>query len=470
MKIVFIHYHLKPGGVTTCLKQQVQALKTHCDTLVITGEMPPDAFPADTVLVPELAYSTHQRQPVRVQNAAAAIFDAIQRRFKGPCDVLHVHNPLLAKNKKLLQILKALQKRGVRLLLQVHDFAEDGRPLSYYNEDYPEDCHYGVVNSRDYNMLLNSGLKKEGLHPLFNMVKLPDIEPESLAAGPEVVYPIRAIRRKNIGEAILLSLFFKSDEVLAITLPPNSPADIESYKGWKSFVADYQLGVKFDRGLNQSFDAIVGSARYLLTTSITEGFGFTFLEPWLFEKWVWGRKLHDICTDFEANGIVLDHMYDDLGVPVDWVGPDAFYEKWNRAIRIAGRSFDFQIPEYRVQNAYKALTAKGTIDFGLLDETLQKKVIRLLMSNDTHRKHLLLLNPALSRIGRLSDAEAVIRSNRQAVLDNYSIAQYRQTLLGVYRRVATKSVRQRIDKRKLLADFFDLNKFSLLKWGDYNAR
>jgi hypothetical protein len=469
MKIAFIHYHLKPGGVTTCLKQQVQTLKCDCDTLVITGEMPDDAFPADTVLIPELAYSTHQRRPFRARNVASAIFDTIQTRFKGSCDVLHVHNPLLAKNKKLLQILKALQKRGVRMLIQVHDFAEDGRPLSYYKEDYPEDCHYGVVNSRDYNMLLESGLKKEGLHPLFNIVTLPDVEPESFAEDAEVVYPVRAIRRKNIGEAILLSLFFKNDEVLVVTLPPNSPVDIESYKGWKAFAADHRLRVEFDRGLSQPFEAIAGSARYLLTTSITEGFGFTFLEPWLFDKFVWGRKLHDICTDFEANGILLGHMYDDLNVPVDWIGPDAFFKKWSRTIHNASRLFDFQIPQSQVQEAYDALTAEGTIDFGMLDEAFQKKVIRLLLSDDSHQKQLLLLNPVLSRIGRPSNAEDVIRSNRQALLRNYSMALYRQKLLSTYRRVVATSIHQHIDKKKLLAGFFDLNKFSLLKWGDYDA-
>ena len=465
-----MHYHLKSGGVTTCLKQQVHALQDHCDMLVITGEKPDGAFPADTVIIPELAYSTLYSKPFRVQDVAAAIIDAIQTRFKGPCDILHVHNPMLAKNKKLLQILKALQKRGVCLLLQVHDFAEDGRPLSYYNEDYPQDCHYSVVNSRDYNILLKSGLKKEGLHLIFNTVKLPDIDAQSSAKTTDVVYPIRAIRRKNIGEAILLSLFFKKDDLLAITLPPNSPGDIESYEGWKAFVADHQLKVEFDRGLNQPFEAIMYSARYLLTTSITEGFGFTFLEPWLFDKLVWGRKLYDICTDFEANGVFFNHMYNELSVPLDWVGSDGFFEKWNRTILNIGRLFDFQIDQGRIKSAYDTITAGGTIDFGLLDETFQKKVIRLLLSEDVNRKRMSLLNLPLSRIGKVPNAKEVIKSNRKAVLRNYSLELYRRKLLSTYEQTAMTVVKQRIDKKKLLTEFFDLKRFSLLKWGDYAAR
>jgi hypothetical protein len=469
MKIGFMHYHLKPGGVTTCLKQQVHALKDHCEVLVIAGEKPEGEFPADTVIIPELAYSSLYPEPVHVQDVATAIIDAIQIRFKGPCDILHVHNPMLAKNKKLLQILKALQKMGVCLLLQVHDFAEDGRPLFYYNEDYPEDCHYSVVNSRDYNILLKSGLRKEGLHLIFNTVQLPDIDAQYSTKETDVVYPIRAIRRKNIGEAILLSLFFKKDDALVITLPPNSPADIGSYEGWKAFVADHQLNVEFERGLNQPFEVIMHSARYLLTTSITEGFGFTFLEPWLFDKLVWGRKLYDICADFEANGIFLNHMYKELNVALDWVGSDDFFEKWNRTILNICRLFDFQIHQDQIQSAYNTITAGGTIDFGLLDEAFQKKVIQLLLSENANRKQMSLLNPSLSGIGKVSNAKELIKSNRKAVLRNYSMALYRHKLLSTYEQAAKTVVKQRIDKKKLLTQFFDLNQFGLLKWGDYSA-
>lgn len=469
MKIAFMHYHLKPGGVTTCLKQQVHALKDDCDILVISGEKPDDAFPADTIIIPELAYSSLSDKPFHTRDVAVAIIDAIQTRFKGPCDILHVHNPMLAKNKKLLQILKAVQKRGVCLLLQVHDFAEDGRPQSYYNEDYPGNCHYSVVNSRDYNVLLKSGLKKEGLHLISNTVKVPDDEADFSIKGAEIVYPIRAIRRKNIGEAILLSLFLKKDDRLAITLPPNSPVDIESHEGWKAFVIDQHLNVEFERGLSQPFDAIMRSARYLLTTSITEGFGFTFLEPWLFNRLVWGRKLDDICADFKANGIFLDHMYNELKVPLGWVESNVFFEKWSRTIENICRRFDFQIHKDQIQNAYDTITAGGTIDFGLLDEAFQKRVIRLLLSENTNRKQLSLLNPQISTIGSVPNASDIIKSNRNAVLHNYSLASYRHKLLSAYKQVAATSVRQRIDKTKLLAAFFDLNKFSLLKWGDYRA-
>jgi hypothetical protein len=473
MKIAFVHYHLKTGGVTTCLKQQVEALKNDCDLCVLTGEMAKTGFPAETIHIPQLAYSADYPHAFEPGDVAAEVARAIELHFNGPCDIVHVHNPILAKNKKFLKILKALQKRGFSIFLQIHDFAEDGRPRSYFSEDYPADCHYSVVNSRDYRILLKSGLKKQGLHQIFNTVYRPENpHPSSISSGgPYVVYPIRALRRKNIGEAILLSLFFRDRETLVITLPPNSQADIDSYEDWKAFVSDYQLRVEFDRGLRHPYEAIVASARYLLTTSITEGFGFSFLEPWLFDKMVWGRKLSDICTDFEANEVSFNHMYTDLNVPVDWFELDNFYQKWKRTIQRAANLFEIVIDDDEIQNIFASLTADGTIDFGLLDEPFQKQVIvRLVKQNaNAHVDELLSLNPGLAQIGTAANEKDLIEANRAAVERKYNMAQYRQKLLTIYAHVATTSIRQRINKKTLLTEFMDLTKFSLLKWGDYGA-
>ena len=37
MRIAFVHYHLKTGGVTTVIKRQVDAIQNTCDVLTITG-------------------------------------------------------------------------------------------------------------------------------------------------------------------------------------------------------------------------------------------------------------------------------------------------------------------------------------------------------------------------------------------------------------------------------------------------
>jgi hypothetical protein len=467
MKIAFIHYHLKTGGVTTVLKQQLDAIQPEGQSLVLTG-LPPDTPPSfDIIHIPELAYSNIYKKPFNSDDVAEAIVNAIHFKFNGPCDLLHVHNPSLAKNKNFLKILKSLQKRGVKLFLQIHDFAEDGRPSAYFREEYPADCHYGVINLRDYNILLRAGLKKEGLHRLANTVNPHHFKQRPQAEHPFVLYPIRAIRRKNIGEAILLSVFFQNREHLMITLPPTSPMDTKSYTGWKAFAKDQRLKVAFDQGLRHDFKTMVLSSNFLITTSITEGFGFSFLEPWLFEKLLWGRKLPDICRDFEKKGIDFDHLYSKLLVPLDWIGHRQFYEKWSMCVFKTCEFFHFHLDKNRVKLAFDIMTKNGNIDFGLLDEASQKRVIIRLVCNRKDLKNLMRINPFLSNPGSISDKTELIKKNKSAVLKGYSKAAYRKRLKKIYHKVSTFSVKQKIDKKVLFSAFLKLEEFSLLKWSDY---
>ena len=467
MKIAFIHYHLKTGGVTTVLKQQLDAVSPQWETLVLTGLPPQTPFPARIVHIPELGYSSEYRHEFDPDDVAQMILKAIEQTFEDSCDVLHVHNPTLAKNRHFIKILKALQKRGANLLLQIHDFAEDGRPHVNFAEDYPADCHYGVINGRDYEMLLNAGLKADGLHLLANAVNHYNRTQQVNPPTPMVLYPVRAIRRKNIGEAILWSLFFNHGESLAITLPPNSAADIRSYNSWKTFVKDHHLRVAFDRGLKNDFETNVMSAEALITTSITEGFGFSFLEPWLFGKLLWGRKLPDVCKDFETKGIQLQHLYDKLFVPVDWIDLRQYRQNWTHCVLKACERLDFPLDHVFIRNAFDANTKDGVIDFGLLDEGSQKRVISKLVTAEKITEMLVQLNPFLAKPGEVSDRNRLIRDNREAVERNYNQKQYGQKLREVYDLVGKTEIKQRIDKNVLVTAFLNLEEFSLLKWSDY---
>ena len=467
MKIVLIHYHLKTGGVTTVLRQQLEAIHKNFEALVITGTPPKTPFPVDIIHIPQLAYSTTYPDPINPEAVADAIVAAIHSRFDGPCDVLHVHNPTLAKNRSFLKVLTALQRKGLNLLLQIHDFAEDGRPSAYFAEEYPADCHYCVINDRDYDVLLRAGLKKEGLHRLPNTVN-PYSEPrQPVPMKPMVLYPIRAIRRKNIGEAILLSLFFKNQEFLAVTLPPNSPTDIKSYSAWKSFVKDYHFNVEFDKGLKDDFTSLMQSARWLITTSITEGFGFSFLEPWLFEKVLWGRELADICQDFESNGIRLDHLYPRLNVSLDWINYHQFFQTWKNCIITVCSLFQVTIDNTRIKDAFDTITENGSIDFGLLNEVHQKKIITGLIFNRGRFDQMCRLNPFLSDPGNVSNADKLVKNNKRAIIETYNKDTYRRKLIDMYQKVAQSEVKQRINKAVLISTFLNPEQFSLLKWSDY---
>lgn len=468
MKVAFVHYHLKPGGVTTVIRQQVDALrKIGGEALVFAGMPPPASFPAETVPVSGLGYTRDSDTAPTGENVAEAIADGIIKRWPGGCDVVHVHNPTLAKNTRFPGILEALQKKGFRLLLQIHDFAEDGRTDAYSRAPYPENCHYGVINSRDYRILLKAGLKKKGLHLLPNMVSPLDADSNKLPENPFVLYPVRAIRRKNIGEALLLSLFFKAGHHLAVTLPPNSPADMIAYEDWKLFSKSRHLPVRFEAGLQDEFSTLAATAQCFMTTSITEGFGFSFLESWTAGKSLRGRKLPDICSDFEARGIELEDLYSLLRVPLDWLDRSGYLDAWRNAIKNVCRRFEFAIPPTAVLDAEAHLAESAEVDFGLLNEKYQREVLQHLVENPAKKAMLTRLNPFLEDFMNLPVSTNRIRRNREIVLSDYNADNYQESLRNIYNRVAEETVRHGIRKEGLLSEFFNPHGLSLLKWGTY---
>lgn len=469
MKIVYMHLHLKHGGVTTVILQQVAAIREDCEVLVISGEDPESGFPAPHVRIDGLAYDDPDFPEKRQSphTTAAAIASAIYDRWPEGCDVIHVHNPLLAKNMNLLKVLDLLRKEGFNLFLQIHDFAEDGRPESYYNDqEYPADCHYGTINSRDSRILETSGLHPDGVHELFNMVN--PLEKIGICGKsiPCALYPVRAIRRKNIGEALLLSLYFPAGTPLAITLPPNSPIDHVFYQQWIAFVEKHKLNVIFEASSSYDFKALISDARFFVTTSITEGFGFAFLEPWTAGKMLIGRKLPDICRDFTAKGINLDHLYENLNVPTGWIDPNAFEYFWQQCIRTTFDRYSAKPEDSLLIKGFEHFTQNGLIDFSMLGETFQRSVLDRLIEDRAAYNSFKNINPVLSGFGLKTSSLEMIESNCKAVLTHYDKKAYRKRLLEIYKKVQPICVKQKIDKKILLRQFLQPESFSLMKWCD----
>ena len=471
MRIALLHYHLKPGGVTRVIRQQIAALSDHAEILMLTGAEPQGPVAADTRVIPGLGYDGTETASENPHESAKRVADRISRaisdKWADGCDILHIHNPLLAKNRLLPKILVHLQDQGIKLLLQIHDFAEDGRPGAYYaGIPYPKNCHYCVINSRDYNILRRSGLSPEGLHLLPNMVDPFDLEPKKIIDQPFVLYPVRAIRRKNIGEAILAACFFAPDVELAITLPPNSPRDWAPYHDWQRFVQEHRLPVIFEASNTYEFPDLVRSAESMITTSITEGFGFAFLEPWTAGQFLSGRRLPDICQDFEQNGLNLEHLYDCLAVPLHALDAEGFFNKWQACLKLNAGRYGLQINNQTLIEAFDQLTQNQRIDFGLLDEGFQQQVIQQALSDAVIYRNILDTNPMLLNLTTVSDRADRIANNRAAVLYRYNADQYQEQLLGIYQNVNQTEVRHRIDKTRLAFEFLRPETFSLLKWSE----
>ncbi|MCJ7772310.1 MAG: hypothetical protein MUP22_04150 [Desulfobacterales bacterium] len=237
--------------------------------------------------------------------------------------------------------------------------------------------------------------------------------------------------------------------------------------GWKDFVRKNDLTVEFESGLHTDFKTLISTSDFFVTTSITEGFGFSFLEPWTANKMLWGRAIPDVCGDFTKNGVRLNHLYDSLNVPVSWIGEGPLITKLMSCISDNSKKFNFPLNERHALISFKYKIRSGSIDFGLLDETFQKQAISKILASKRNKQLLKSLNPCLSSPGHTVNKNNLISNNKNAVLKNYNKIVYKNNLIRIYKKVINYSVTQSIDKNILTSFFLNPDNFSLLKWSDY---
>lgn len=477
LRIVFLHFHAKPSGVTRVIQQQMDALRDDAECIFIAGNngnggpLEGDWNLRKVLIVAGVGYDGI-RPEERVDSTVSHILKAIESQWPSGCDLIHVHNPLLNKNRDFLAILKTLQNKGIPLFLQIHDTAEDFRPESYYSqEEYPINCHYGVINSRDYQLFLQAGLKPEGLHLLPNCVTPLVSQNQTLTdsghdrfPSPFVLYPVRAIRRKNIGEAILLSCFFPPPVHLGITLPPSSPVDYPSYESWKAFALREGLPVYFELGLAKPLAHWIPETLCMISTSIREGFGFTFLEPWTAGRGLIGRRIPSVVEDFQQQGIEFPDLYDHLFIPTEFLPFGEARARWEGMVRETYEQYGVPLDPRVIETAWNRIIEGGKMDYPYLHPLIAQQFIRECKGNSKLRERLLDLNPFLeTSIEKVGTARRpdLIESNRMRVLSAYSLEKYREQLLSVYRKVLTMPVHHSIDKKNLLQSFLDLKFFYL---------
>jgi hypothetical protein len=458
VRIAIVHHHLLPGGVTRIIGHAVTALNARgIETLVLTGEAPEQPWDSPVRVVDTLAYE-EQRPAASPGQLAADLQQAARAALGSLPDIWHVHNHSLGKNLALPGALHALAEVGQRLLLQLHDFAEDGRPLMYRRlRDvvgagdgvrlahclYPQagQVHYAVLNGRDRSLLAAAGMPPARLHSLPNPVQLQvaneDVNGSRTGDGRLWLYPTRAIRRKNLGEFLLWAALAGAGDEFATTLGPNNPLERPAYERWVRLAGMLRLPVRFEIGTRPGvlFEDLLRSAWATVTTSIAEGFGMAFLEPWLVGRAVSGRNLAEITTEFVRAGVDLPHLYERLEVPVEWLGQDVLEQRARQGLERTWSAYGRSLHADDLQRALRAWIQDRQVDFGRLDEALQEQVIRTLVKSPAARQQLV---PA-----QLPDPGAELGltgKNREAILANYGLEQYGPRLLELYQQVMESPV------------------------------
>jgi len=445
MKIAIVHYHLQPGGVTRVIENTIQAWKENgndIQAVAISGRpYPGDQLPS-TRVVEGLDYASPE-DAIDPQVLANRLKESAKNALGQTPDLWHIHNHSLGKNPSLTAAVSILAESGELILLHPHDFAEDGRPGNYlslsevYQRAYPTgpNIHYAALNQRDRGFLAHM-LKDSPspVHLLANAVppSTPFSAPqEENAFGlPEnlVLYPVRAVRRKNLGELALLASSHQ-DFHFANSLGPTNPEFTAIFEEWKQFGKELNLPLTF--GLSEHTDAtfpeMVGHAQSILSVSVAEGFGLGFLEPWTFGKGLCGRNLSEITSDFAELGVSLSNLYERLPIPLDCIpSVTELKETIQSALEKFYLSYQQDLPENGTELAFESMVENDSIDFGRLDESNQQAIIRTVSQSSD-------LQQGIQRHAGLKVLDNdIIDRNRHAVAEQFSLSSYADRTLKIY--------------------------------------
>ena len=428
MNIYIAHYHLNPGGVTRIIQSQIMSLKQLInaeDIVVITGGLEEKKFfqneGIEVIINPDFLYFTEDKidETHKTHSRLLHFFDT----FLQHDDIIHFHNLNLGKNPVVTFAIYQLARSGFPVFNHVHDFAED-RPQNWdflkeiienrFNEDlrkvmYPSFSNYlfGVLNQFDKQRLINFGLKPDRIQYLPNPVNMNETEEKDKEFyyrkicqelnieqnKPIITYPVRVIRRKNIGEFILLAALFREDFHWVVTQPPKNPVEKGPYDKWVQFCQEYRIPVIFEAGNRVDFFELMYASSSCITTSYREGFGMAFLEPWLLDTPVIGRNIDYATRDFLENGIAIPHLY-------------------NRLLVHHHHASD---------------------DFKNFDDDIQREIIKETLQNPVIKKQLFENNPVLEKLNQ-AIPQSVIDNNKTIIKNNYSIQKYGELLSNAYQR------------------------------------
>ncbi|MEO6055048.1 MAG: glycosyltransferase [Chthoniobacterales bacterium] len=444
LRIAIVHYHLRAGGVTRVISHAAKALiAAGHEVVVLTGEVPSDfVVPKEMHLkiLPGLNYSLEYSAAL-VDQLVSQVHGAALEIFGEMPDVWHFHNHTLGKNMNLPHLVRRWAESDLPMVLQIHDFAENGRPANYRalletaaagslselaQILYPHSSRirYAVLNPRDLEILRSVGA---------NVSILPNpVELDSVFAPQNSVsfllYPCRPIRRKNIGEAILWSLFLEEGSKLVFPVAPHNAADRAVYDQWRLLADKFDLPVEFEviPRLAENLEALMAISQGILTTSVMEGFGMAFLEPYLAGKPLMGRNLPSITANLSSDGIDLSHLYIKLPIPVEWIGHERLRHLFLAAIPVLEKSYGIVISPTHREQTWIDLVSQDTIDFGNLCEDLQQEIITMLCSEPEKKKQIsqsLQANPG------------AVDTSADAIREKYSPARYAERVLKIYRDV-----------------------------------
>ncbi len=463
MRIAVFHYHFLPGGVTQVVKASAAAAVKYVSgideiTLVsgnkmnlpeLTSEIREELSRSgksgpgiNSTFIPETGYISEMDKYPDPEDIASLLSD----NFAG--DLWWVHNYHIGKNPFFTEALlrTAAENPEQKIVLQIHDFPEEARygnlkqiqkyvslPL------YPTtpNIRYVTINSRDREHLIDAGIPEEMVFLLNNPVEKPknrssgkdlkitgkrlntifsDSSPGYLTNAPFMVYPVRAIRRKNILEAGLIAKCSRVPVNLVVTLPGVSKSEagysclVDECFREKLIQGISSAGIIADRN-KISFPEIIEFSNLIISSSVQEGFGYLFINSLQWEKPLLARDLKildDFRDIFKSGG---QFFYRRVIVPMDGQKIQILRKKYTEKIGLLKNYLNNVITDKLSQNIEHMLKDQ-LVDFSFLSPEMQRDFLRELSDPgllDTTQK---LNAPVLTHMEQLLETDKVSFNSR----------------------------------------------------------
>lgn len=452
MRVAIVHYHLGQGGVARVIENTSRIFTESGWKHVVLASRSDASAPPDIPVrwIEELGY---RKSAGNLTSMAllALMREAATEALGAPPDIWHFHNHSLGKNCLLSDVVARLAEEQERLILQIHDLAEEGRATNYQvisdcRKMYPVSprIHYAFLNSRDLKRFTDAGLPARNASILINPIP-PQIPPSAPrpVRGPAILFaPVRGIRRKNLGELVLLSALAPPDASIAISRAPSNPEAIPIHNEWRKFAYHHQLPIEFDvvgnffpsPGTSADFENWLDHATHFITTSVAEGFGLPFLEALSHGKPLVGRNLPHLAQDHAARGIHHRQLYDRLLIPAGWIDPTILRGWLSMTLKRNFLSYRRPFPAGMVEATLASLQCDDKLDFGNLPEPLQQSVIEKLRDPGLRKMPLVQFGETTQPVEDWFEHVAGLRQPQAGgeILESYSPDRFRELIVSVH--------------------------------------
>lgn len=363
MKLVIVHYHLRPGGIRRIIELAVphlvdQSPRPITCVLLATGQRAESSWhnhfaqqlpgvQVDVLVEPSFNYLSEQRGSR--QHITAQLQRALEKMLAGAdawnC-LIWGHNLGVGRNMLLTrELAAACAGRDLPLVSQHHDWWFDNRwarwpemrRLGFRTLAAPARAVFPEANRVIHAAINQADASVLAQHFGPRALWLPNLtEPAPRPSAPQVraarrwlrtrlaqddapvwLLPCRTLRRKNIAEALLLTRWLRPEAWLVVTGAVSSAEELPYFDALEKAAHHHlwrlRLGVLAgDETRQPSVAELLAASEAVLFTSIQEGFGLPYLEAAAAQRPLLARRLPNVAPDLARFGFRFPQAYDEI--------------------------------------------------------------------------------------------------------------------------------------------------------------